>query len=708
MLNKILVFVFCLFFGFILLANDLKKDNFKIILSIKKKPSKITRKTRGLFTFKTTGKHAYYQCKFDDKQWKICPNPKYFNNLNEGEHIFIVRALNKEKKIISNEVVFKWFIDKTPPKTKLLVFPKKFSNKKNSVFEFESTEKNVSFECKIDFQKWKICKNKISLFLTDGQHIFKVKSRDNAGNIERKFIKYVWNIDSKSPIVKFDKKNNNLINKSFNRFYFFANESALFKCKLDKNNWKKCKTGVKISNLADGNHSFFVKATDKSNNDSKIAEFRFTVDKTAPKIDFDRTPKVLTNKKRAEFVLKTSEECLFVSQIDRGIKRKGKKISLSNLGNGKHIFVSFCVDKAGNKSNILRFIWKVDTIVPKTTILRHPKEVTSLTTAIFSFKSSEKNASFNCKVDNEEWKTCSNPFKISSLVDGNHSFFVKSKDKAGNVEKKAVEFKWKVDTVAPTTTLLKYPELITNNKNAKFLFKTSEKSKYSLCKLDKGKWRKCFSPYILTNLKASVHNVFIKSVDFANNIEKTPQIFKWTIDVIPPKTHIKSVQKKICNKNFGEISFVANESIDYFKCKLDKNHFAKCISPFKFSHLKDGKHFFKVFAVDKAKNKELEPQVLTWTVDTVAPNTKIEILGNRLINKPTVRFKLFSNEKNVFYEYKIDEQDSGEITEYQVFSIINTRSPIPIPNAPPEAPSPITIQRTGTLSLKIGSDVEES
>ena len=38
---------------------------------------------------------------------------------------------------------------------------------------------------------------------------------------------------------------------------------------------------------------------------------------------------------------------------------------------------------------------------------------------------------------------------------------------------------------------------------------------------------------------------------------------------------------------------------------------------------------------------------------------------------------------------RIEEQDSGEITEYQVFSSIKTRSPTPIPKAPPEAPSPI-------------------
>ena len=51
----------------------------------------------------------------------------------------------------------------------------------------------------------------------------------------------------------------------------------------------------------------------------------------------------------------------------------------------------------------------------------------------------------------------------------------------------------------------------------------------------------------------------------------------------------------------------------------------------------------------------------------------------------------------------MEEQDSGEITEYHVFSSINMRSPTPMPNAPPEAPSPIIITIIGVFSLDISS-----
>ncbi len=51
----------------------------------------------------------------------------------------------------------------------------------------------------------------------------------------------------------------------------------------------------------------------------------------------------------------------------------------------------------------------------------------------------------------------------------------------------------------------------------------------------------------------------------------------------------------------------------------------------------------------------------------------------------------------------MEEQDSGDITEYHVFSSIITLSPTPIPNAPPEAPSPIIKTMIGTSNFVISN-----
>src|SRR5690606_39829362 len=51
--------------------------------------------------------------------------------------------------------------------------------------------------------------------------------------------------------------------------------------------------------------------------------------------------------------------------------------------------------------------------------------------------------------------------------------------------------------------------------------------------------------------------------------------------------------------------------------------------------------------------------------------------------------------------HRIDEQDSGDITEYHVFSSMSTLSPTPIPKAPPEAPSPTITTIIGTCKRVI-------
>ena len=50
--------------------------------------------------------------------------------------------------------------------------------------------------------------------------------------------------------------------------------------------------------------------------------------------------------------------------------------------------------------------------------------------------------------------------------------------------------------------------------------------------------------------------------------------------------------------------------------------------------------------------------------------------------------------------HKIEEQPSGEITEYIEFSSIKTVLPVPIATAPPEPPSPIITATIGTPSDK--------
>jgi len=77
-----------------------------------------------------------------------------------------------------------------------------------------------------------------------------------------------------------------------------------------------------------------------------------------------------------------------------------------------------------------------------------------------------------------------------------------------------------------------------------------------------------------------------------------------TTDITPPETVISG--KKI-KGNTARFRFTSNEPGSTFQCKLDKRKFKPCSSPKKYRKLSDGKHKFKVRAVDPSGNVDATP-----------------------------------------------------------------------------------------------------
>jgi hypothetical protein len=76
----------------------------------------------------------------------------------------------------------------------------------------------------------------------------------------------------------------------------------------------------------------------------------------------------------------------------------------------------------------------------------------------------------------------------------------------------------------------------------------------------------------------------------------------------------KKPQTTITKRKGSKIYFTSNETKSTFKCSLDKSKAKKCKSPYKLKKLKKGKHTFKVYAIDKAGNKDSSPASLKITV----------------------------------------------------------------------------------------------
>jgi hypothetical protein len=93
-----------------------------------------------------------------------------------------------------------------------------------------------------------------------------------------------------------------------------------------------------------------------------------------------------------------------------------------------------------------------DTTPPETAIDTGPSGTVSSTTASFRFSSNESNSTFECKLDDGAFQSCTSPKEYNGLSDGSHTFYVKATDAAGNTDAGPASRAWTVDTKAPKVT----------------------------------------------------------------------------------------------------------------------------------------------------------------------------------------------------------------------------------------------------------------
>ena len=71
---------------------------------------------------------------------------------------------------------------------------------------------------------------------------------------------------------------------------------------------------------------------------------------------------------------------------------------------------------------------------PDTTVYAGPSGVTNDPTPTFAFYSSDGGSSFECKLDRGAYSACASPKRMGHLADGPHTFYVRAKDAAGNLD----------------------------------------------------------------------------------------------------------------------------------------------------------------------------------------------------------------------------------------------------------------------------------
>ena len=91
-----------------------------------------------------------------------------------------------------------------------------------------------------------------------------------------------------------------------------------------------------------------------------------------------------------------------------------------------------------------------DTTPPDTSITSQPTDPTTSASASFSFTGTDDVGvtGYDCRLDGGSWNSCSSPASYSALSVAPHTFAVRAKDAAGNVDATPATFTW---TIQPST-----------------------------------------------------------------------------------------------------------------------------------------------------------------------------------------------------------------------------------------------------------------
>ena len=110
-------------------------------------------------------------------------------------------------------------------------------------------------------------------------------------------------------------------------------------------------------------------------------------------------------------------------------------------------------------------------------------------------------------------------------------------------------------------------------------------------------------------------------------------------DTRPPATGVRTAPPAITSATSAAFAFAASKPASTFECKLDTSVWTACASPVTYPSVADGAHTFSVRARDRYGIVEPAPPTRTWTVDTVAPDTRaMAILPSAVQPAATVTF----------------------------------------------------------------------
>jgi hypothetical protein len=349
-------------------------------------------------------------------------------------------------------------VDTIPPDTVISGAPLAVTNLTTASFTFSATEANSSFACKLDSGAFAACTSpKNFSSLAAGSHTFQVQATDLASNTDPTPANYNWTIDLTAPDTTITSGPTGTISASNATFNWTGSDNLtapgnlIYAYRLDPIQLSYSAFGTatmaSYTGLGPGSYTFYVKAKDEAaNEDGSPATRLFTVgvDTTPPDTNITSAPPALSNSTTAIFNFTATEAgSTFQCGLDGGLLTNcSSPQSYLVLGGGGHSFQVRATDPAGNTDPTpASYNWTVDVTAPVTSITSGPTGTISTNGGTFTWTGTDNltapgNLLYAYRLDpiepNFSAFSSASAASYNNLADGNYTFYVKSRDQAGN------------------------------------------------------------------------------------------------------------------------------------------------------------------------------------------------------------------------------------------------------------------------------------
>jgi hypothetical protein len=279
-----------------------------------------------------------------------------------------------------------------------------------------------------------------------------------------------------------------------------------------------------------GVDTYTYRASDPYNGNSANATVTLNV---RPVTTIGDRPPAISGSRSATFTFSAQEGTTYQCRLDTPaglgtFTACESGVSYENLADGAHTFRVQGTNQGVAELSAKTASFTVDATDPETTLGSGGPAAGATTTsrsASFTFSGTDATAlTFECKLDDGDWAACASPKALADLSDGEHTFSVRAKDAAGNVDQTPATRTWTVDATAPATELTSGPGAFSSQTGttATFAIDTDEDGATTQCRLDGfGPWQDCTGGVTYTGLHQGGHWFQYRSSDPHGNHEPT-------------------------------------------------------------------------------------------------------------------------------------------------------------------------------------------